>query len=73
VKRFLGPLAVCLIATAALGQDVAHPQFGTFGVDLASMDKSVKPGDNFFNYVNGKWLATATIPPDRSQVGSFQD
>ena len=37
------------------------------------MDKSVKPGDNFFLHVNGKWLATAVIPPDRSQTGSFQD
>ena len=37
------------------------------------MDKSVKPGDNFFLYVNGNWLKTAAIPPDRSQTGSFQD
>ena len=37
------------------------------------MDKSVKPGDNFFDYVNGEWLKTAVIPPDRSQTGSFQD
>ena len=49
------------------------PKFGSFGVDLSSMDKSVKPGENFFLYVNGKWLKTATIPPDRSQTGSFQD
>src|ERR1700761_507919 len=54
--------------------DATHkPKFGSFGVDLSSMDKSVKPGDNFFLYVNGKWLKTATIPPDRSQTGSFQD
>ena len=37
------------------------------------MDKSVKPGDNFFDYVNGNWLKTAVIPPERSQTGSFQD
>ena len=49
------------------------PQFGSFGVDLSAMDKSVKPGDNFFLYVNGKWLKTAVIPADRSQTGSFQD
>ena len=58
----------------ALAADAPHkPKFGSFGVDLSSMDKSVKPGDNFFLYVNGKWLKTATIPPDRSQTGSFQD
>src|ERR1051326_7466718 len=37
------------------------------------MDRSVKPGDNFFRYVNGNWLKTAQIPPDRSAAGSFQD
>src|SRR6188508_2727943 len=48
----------------------AKPAFGTFGVDLASMDKSVKPGDDFYKYVNGKWLETATIPPDKSYYGT---
>ncbi len=49
------------------------PKFGDFGVDVSAMDKSVKPGDNFFLYTNGNWLKTAVIPPDRSQTGSFQD
>ena len=30
------------------------------------MDTSIKPGDDFYGYVNGKWLATFQIPPDRS-------
>ena len=51
----------------------AHPKLGTWGVDLTAMDKSVKPGDDFFSYVNGAWLKTAVIPPDRSSTGSFQD
>ena len=59
------------IKGAALAQD--KPQFGNFGVDLSSADHSIKPGDNFFNYVNGTWLKTAVIPPDRSSTGSFQD
>ena len=67
-------LAASLLVAPALAADTkAKPKFGSFGVDLSSMDKSVKPGENFFLYVNGKWLKTATIPPDRSQTGSFQD
>ncbi len=62
--------SLCL-AGAALAQD--KPQYGSFGIDLSSLDKSVRPGDNFFNYVNGGWLKTAAISPDRSQTGSFQD
>jgi putative endopeptidase len=46
---------------------------GTWGVELSGMDRSVKPGDNFFDYVNGNWLKTATIAPDRSSNGSFQN
>ncbi len=48
----------------------AKPVFGSFGVDLAQMDKSVRPGDDFYRYVNGKWLATAEIPPDKSFYGT---
>jgi putative endopeptidase len=41
------------------------------GLDLAGMDRSVKPGDDFFRYGNGTWLAKTEIPPDRSNYGSF--
>ncbi|MDE2134482.1 MAG: M13 family metallopeptidase [Alphaproteobacteria bacterium] len=46
---------------------------GTWGVDLSGMDTAAKPGDNFFEYVNGGWAKTATIPAERSSTGSFQD
>lgn len=62
--------AGCIAASA---EDAPHAAFGTWGVDLSAMDKSVKPGDDFFRYVNGAWLKTATIPPDRTSTGSFQD
>ncbi len=39
------------------------------GVDLAGIDNSVKPGDDFFRYANGTWLKTAEIPQDRSSYG----
>jgi putative endopeptidase len=61
------------LAIATSHGDVPRPQFGAWGVDLSSMDKSVKPGDDFFRYVNGAWLKAATIPPDRTSTGSFQD
>ena len=70
------PSVVLLLSLAALpvlAQDIPSPSFGTWGVDLSAMDKSVKPGENFFTYVNGGWLKTAAIPNDRSQTGSFQD
>src|SRR3954469_4242652 len=73
---FLSGTFLCgalLAAMPALAQPAAAPKLGKWGVDLSSMDKSVKPGDNFFLHVNGGWLKTAEIPADRAQTGSFQD
>jgi putative endopeptidase len=61
-----------LLATAD-AQPAAKPTFGAWGVDLSGMDKSVKPGDDFFDYANGTWFKTAVIPADRTSTGSFQD
>jgi len=41
------------------------------GIDLAGMDRSVAPGDDFFMYANGGWYKTAEIPADRSSYGAF--
>jgi putative endopeptidase len=40
-------------------------------LDIAGMDPSVKPGDDFFAYANGGWVKTAQIPADRSSFGAF--
>jgi putative endopeptidase len=65
--------AACASVAVMAADDTSakHTQYGTWGVDLSGMDKSVRPGDNFFSYVNGTWYKTATIPPDRSSTGSF--
>lgn len=39
--------------------------------DFAGMDTIIKPGDNFFEYANGKWMKEAIIPDDQSGWGSF--
>lgn len=46
---------------------------GQWGVDLSGMDRSVKPGDDFYKFVNGAWEKQAEIPADRSSTGSFQN
>ncbi|MBN2280517.1 MAG: hypothetical protein JXQ65_08055 [Candidatus Marinimicrobia bacterium] len=43
------------------------------GFDLSTMDKSVKPGDDFFHFVNGTWVKNAVIPADKSRWGSFME
>ncbi|MFY7743512.1 MAG: M13 family metallopeptidase [Flavobacterium sp.] len=43
------------------------------GINLNHMDKTVKPSDNFFRYVNGTWLDNTEIPADRTRWGSFDE
>ncbi|MEX0738293.1 MAG: M13-type metalloendopeptidase [Pseudohongiella sp.] len=43
------------------------------GVDLDNMDRSVRPQDDFFQYVNGGWVEQNPIPSDRSRWGSFDE
>src|SRR5580693_3600628 len=42
-------------------------------VDKANMDLSVKPGDNFYEYVNGNWIKNNPVPPSKTRWGSFDE
>ena len=48
-----------------------RPQIGSFGFDIAGMDRNVRPGDNFFQYSNGTWARVTPIPADKSNYGMF--
>ncbi|MGZ3377818.1 MAG: M13 family metallopeptidase [Phenylobacterium sp.] len=68
--------ALVLAATAASAQTPANQALANThpaGLDLAGMDRNVKPGDDFFAYANGHWLATTEIPADRSSWGVGQE
>ena len=41
------------------------------GLDLQWIDKTVRPQDDFFKFMSGKWLASTEIPADRARYGSF--
>src|SRR4051794_36219481 len=56
-------------------QDAASQpaSFGKWGLDLTSLDRQVKPGDDFFAYANGSYLARTEIPPDQASTGTGRD
>src|SRR5215471_13400692 len=58
-------LALCACGTAR-SSAVAN-------VDVAGMDKSVAPGDDFNAYANGGWIKATPIPNDKASYGSFMD
>ena len=71
----VGIIAIALLAACSkepAPAPAAPPKaaYGSFGVDLAQMDTSVKPGEDFFRYVNGKWLDSFQMPADRAGYGT---
>jgi endothelin-converting enzyme/putative endopeptidase len=78
LTRFAVSAAALSLAAPALAQTAsapapataqAAPRYGSFGIDLATQDKSVKPGDDFWAYVNGGWDKNVQIAPDRASAG----
>jgi putative endopeptidase len=60
-------LAPAVIFATIAFVTISSPDDG--GIDLSGMDRSIKPGDDFFGYANGTWFKTTQIPPDRSNYG----
>jgi putative endopeptidase len=74
---FLGATLVCVSASCLAAAPSSSPSATAndhaSGIDLAAIDHSVKPGNNFFKYANGNWLKHAKIPADRASVGTFYE
>jgi putative endopeptidase len=74
MKSICSAMAILVVFASGLhAQEKAHAVLGVWGVELSGMDRSARPGDNFFRYVNGAWYDRAVIPPDRTRTGGFDD
>jgi putative endopeptidase len=71
INFWLRNTAYALFALASLAAYSQSPTPETHGIVVAKMDRSVKPGDDFFHYANGDWIKHAEIPADRSYVGTW--
>lgn len=69
-ERILLAAACLLLVLPAARGDAIEPQPSS-GIDRGGFDETVRPQDDFFRHVNGRWLDTTEIPPDRSRWGSF--
>ena len=65
----LAAAATIALGTPAVSQN--KPVYGSWGYNPAAMDRSVKPGDDFWAFVNGGWDKGTPIAPDRSSAGPF--
>src|SRR5215217_3851611 len=61
-------LALAWVASSAAAQ-AARPS----GIDTTNFDRSVRPQDDFFRFVNGGWLKKTPIPSDAARWGSADE
>lgn len=57
-----------VLLAVAIATPVEGPKY-----DTAKFDNSVRPGDNFYNFVNNFWLANATIRDDKTSTSPWDD
>ena len=75
IARRLGLAALglgSLAATVAAGPPTTPPQKGV-GINIANIDPSVKPCEDFFHYASGNWLKNNPIPAAESRWGAFNE
>jgi predicted metalloendopeptidase len=74
-RYLLSALTLSLLASVAHSADTTKPakapQALTAGVEIEHIDTSVRAQDDFFTYLNGKWIKNTEIPADKSSWGSF--
>src|SRR6185436_15489999 len=72
MKPRLVSLTAVVALAGALSLSAQAPLSDTsFGIDLSGMDRSVRPQDDFYRFVNGKWDDATPIPPDMPSYGTF--
>jgi putative endopeptidase len=68
---------LCVVVLAACASNQAPPQASPAhvalrsGIDLQYVDASVRPQDDVYQYLNGKWLRSFQLPADKGAVASF--
>ena len=69
-----------LVVSAAFAVAVTLPAIAgaqatqkTLGIDTTNFDRSVRPQDDFFRFVNGGWLKRTEIPSDAASWGAFNE
>ncbi|MFZ0490265.1 MAG: M13 family metallopeptidase [Salegentibacter sp.] len=77
MKRISNVLFLSFLGAAVLtgckNDDETVKKEEEHGINLAYMDTTVSPKEDFFRYVNGKWLDSTDIPSDRTTWGSFME
>ena len=74
MKIYLFTCAACifLVYSCKNKQEINTPGKEAF-LDINGIDTTIAPGDNYFRYINDKWINETAIPPTEIGAGSFFD
>src|SRR5690554_3944938 len=65
-------MALAVVAGSVVSCDTKKEEkTESHGINLADMDMSVNPKDDFYNFVNGTWMKENEIPDDETRWGGF--
>ncbi|MDB4917177.1 MAG: peptidase [Gemmatimonadetes bacterium] len=67
-RRLATAAALVVVSTTS-----AHAQKLTSGIDTTNFDRSIRPQDDFFRFVNGGWLKKTEIKSDATGAGAFNE
>lgn len=62
-------LLAAMLAVSVSAAHAVEAPYTPFGLDLSARDRSVRPGDDFWQYANGAWASRTPFPADKEAVG----
>ena len=71
IKLFVGLMLIGLMIGACGTETQVQKADQVKAVDLANMDQTIEPGNDFNQYANGGWMKNNPVPDDKTQYGSF--
>ena len=72
-QYFFTPLLLSSLVGCGTGGEKAREKTQEHGIELSNMDQKTRPGNDFYEYANGGWLARTEIPSDEIRWGSFSE
>ena len=60
-------LSLAFVAAGAFAQSLSS------GIDVNNLDRSVRPGDDFYHYAAGGWLKANPLDSEHSDNGAFTE
>jgi putative endopeptidase len=72
-KTIITASSIAVLTLAGLAANAQQKQSKNPGINIDLMDKNVKPGNDFFRFVNGSWSDKTQIPADKTRWGSFDE